>query len=50
MTTAHVEAMKLENQFLRQSLVDKKSDEKGATEMQRKYNQLIEITEVKYFL
>jgi len=46
MTVAHVEALKLENHFLRQSLVEKKSDEKDVVEMQRKYHHVLELTEV----
>jgi hypothetical protein len=48
MTVAHVEALKLENHFLRQSLVEKKSDEKDVVEMQRKYHHVLELTEVLY--
>lgn len=46
MTVAHVEALRLENHFLRQSLVEKKSDEKDILEMQKKYHHLIDLTEV----
>ena len=48
MTVAHLEALRLENHFLRQSLVEKKSDEKDILEMQKKYHQLVDLTEVKF--
>ena len=46
MTIAHVEALRLENHFLRQSLDEKKSDEKEIVEMQKKYHHVIDLTEV----
>lgn len=46
MTNAHLEALKLENHFLRQSLDEKKSDEKEILEMQKKYHHVLELTEV----
>ena len=46
MTVAHVEALRLENNFLRQSLVEKKSDEKDIVEMQKKYHHVLDLTEV----
>ena len=46
MTVAHVEALRLENHFLRQSIMEKKSDEKEIEEMQHKYHQAVELTEV----
>jgi len=46
MTVAHVEALRLENHFLRQSLEEKKSDEKEIVEMQKKYHHVIDLTEV----
>lgn len=45
MTVAHVEALRLENHFLRQSLVEKKSEEKEVVEMQEKYHQVLDLTE-----
>ncbi len=48
MTVAHVEALRLENHFMRQSLVEKKSDEKEVVEMQKKYHQVLDLTEVIY--
>ncbi len=48
MTVAHVEALRLENHFLRQSLVEKKSDEKEVVQMQKQYHQVLDLTEVKY--
>lgn len=45
MTVAHLEALRLENHFLRQSLVEKKSDEKEVLEVQKKYHQLVDLTE-----
>lgn len=45
MTVAHVEALRLENHFLRQSLVEKKSDEKEVVQMQKQYNQVLDLTE-----
>jgi hypothetical protein len=49
MTVAHVEALKLENNFLRQSLCEKKYEDKDVAEMQKKYHHVIELTEVIYF-
>jgi hypothetical protein len=46
MTVAHVEALRLENHFMRQSLMEKKSDEKEVVEMQKKYHQVLDLTEV----
>ena len=46
MTVAHVEALRLENHFLKQSLVEKKSDEKEIGEIQKKYHQVLDLTEV----
>jgi hypothetical protein len=43
---AHVEALRLENHFLRQSVVDKKGDENEVNEIHKKYNQALELTEV----
>lgn len=48
MTLAHVEALRLENHFLRQSVLEKKSDEKDIVDMQKKYHEVIELTEVLY--
>ena len=48
MTVAHVEALRLENHFLRQSLDEKKSDEKEIVEMQKKYHHVIDLTEVRH--
>ncbi len=45
MTTAHIEALRLENQFLRQSLMEKKSDERDVVEMQKKYHTVLDLTE-----
>lgn len=45
MTVAHLEALRLENHFLRQSLLEKKSDEKEVLEVQKKYHQLVDLTE-----
>ena len=45
MTLAHVEALRLENHFLRQSATEKKSDEKDIVDMQKKYHEVIELTE-----
>lgn len=45
MSVAHVEALRLENHFLRQSLMEKKSDEKEIVEMQKKYHTVLELTE-----
>lgn len=50
MTVAHVEALRLENHFLRQSLDEKKSDEKEVVEMQKKYHNVIDLTEVNFSL
>lgn len=46
MTVAHVEALRLENHFLKQSLFEKKSDEKEVGEIQKKYHQVLDLTEV----
>ena len=46
MTLAHIEALRLENHFLRQSATEKKSDEKDIVDMQKKYHEVIELTEV----
>ncbi len=43
MTIAHVEALRLENHFLRQSLDEKKSDEKEIVEMQKKYSLIKDV-------
>jgi hypothetical protein len=45
MTVAHVEALRLENHFLRQSLMEKKSDQKEIAEMQKKYHTVLDLTE-----
>ena len=45
MTTAHIEALRLENQFLRQSLMERKSDERDVVEMQKKYHTVLDLTE-----
>ena len=44
---AHIEALRLENHFLRQSATEKKSDDKNVVEMQKKYHEVIELTEVR---
>lgn len=44
-TMAHVEALRLENHFLRQSLVEKKGDEKDVLDMQKKYHHLLDMAE-----
>jgi hypothetical protein len=49
MTLAHVEALRLENHFLRQSATEKKSDEKDIVDMQKKYHEVIELTEALYY-
>jgi hypothetical protein len=46
MTVAHVEALKLENHFLGQSLAERKSDDREILEMQKKYHQVLELAEV----
>lgn len=45
MTVAHLEALRLENHFLRQSLVEKKSDQKDIIEMQKNYHHVLDLTE-----
>ena len=47
MTVAHVEALRLENQFLRQSMTEKKNEEKDVVEMQKQYHRVIDLAEVK---
>ncbi|RNA06011.1 centrosomal of 63 kDa isoform X2 [Brachionus plicatilis] len=44
-TMAHVEALRLENHFLRQSLIEKKGDEKEVLSMQKKYHHLLDMAE-----
>lgn len=44
-TTAHVEALRLENNFLRQSLLEKKGDEKEVMDIQKKYHHLLDLAE-----
>ena len=48
MATAHVEALRLENHFLKQSLCEKKSDEKEVNEMQKQYHHVLDLTEVTF--
>jgi hypothetical protein len=48
MTVAHVEALKLENHFLRQSLCEKNNDDKDVAEMQKKYHHVLDLNEVVY--
>jgi hypothetical protein len=48
MTLAHVDALRLENQFLRQSIVEKKTDENEVIDMNKKYHQVIDLTEVGF--
>jgi hypothetical protein len=45
MTVAHCEALRLENHFIKQSLCEKKSDEKDVVEMQNKYHHVLDLTE-----
>ena len=45
MTVAHVEALRLENHFMKQSLGEKKSDQKEVAQMQSKYHQVLDLTE-----
>ncbi len=49
MTVAHVEALKLENHFLRQSLCEKNTDDKDVAEMQKKYHHVLDLNEVEAF-
>ena len=48
MTNAQMEALKLENHFLRQSATEKKSDDMNIVEMQKKYHEVIELTEASF--
>ena len=45
MTVAHVEALRLENHFLRQSLYEKKNDDKEIAEMQKKYHHVLDLNQ-----
>lgn len=44
-TMAHVEALRLENNFLRQSLIEKKGDEREVMDIQKKYHHLLDLAE-----
>ena len=47
MTVANVDALRLENEFLRQSLAEKKSNPREILDMQKKFNQVLELSEVR---
>jgi hypothetical protein len=44
-----MEALKLENHFLRQSATEKRSDDMDIVEMQKKYHEVIELTEASFY-
>lgn len=45
MSIAHCEALRLENQFLQQSVDERKNDEHNLAEMQKRYHELIDLSE-----
>ena len=50
MCVAHVEALRLENHFMKNSLCEKKSDEKDVAELTRKYHQVLDLAEVNNYI
>jgi len=46
MCVAHVEALRLENHFMKNSLCEKKNDEKDVAELTKKYHQVLDLAEV----